>query len=77
MPIWHRHSDPLIELSLSSGSAEDQQARNWSVRLEGNHFELKTLDGAWYAREKLLIERTGTRVDAIYLDGVRIWSRDA
>lgn len=74
MPIWHRHSDALVELSLSSKS-DDQQARNWGLRLEDKTIDLRTFDGGWYVRERVLIEREGTKILRILVDGVAVYER--
>lgn len=67
MPIWHRHSDPLIELSLASEEAPADSQR-WEIRLEGNTLELKLMDDSGLWVEKLSIEREGARFKKILHD---------
>jgi hypothetical protein len=67
MPIWHRHSDPLIELSLTASDAPVNE-RRWELRLEGNVLELKLMNDAGVLVEKLYIEREGTHFKKISYD---------
>jgi hypothetical protein len=66
MPIWHRHSDPLIELSLTTEAPVNE--RRWELRLEGNVLELKLMNDAGILTEKLYIEREGTHFKKIVYD---------
>lgn len=72
MPLWSRHKDTLIELSLES-SAAAADARQWGLRLEGETLELRTFDDSQYSREKVLIEREGTKIVRILVEGVVVW----
>jgi len=75
MPIWHRHSDPLIELSLTVSDAPVNE-RQWITRLDREAFGLRTVDDTGFPREKVLIERQGTKILRVLVEGVVVYDAD-
>jgi hypothetical protein len=61
MPIWHRHSDSLIELTLTSTEAEPNEQR-WTLRLEGETLELKSLNDEGAITAKIRLVRSEGRI---------------
>lgn len=75
MPIWRRHSDPLIELSLTSSDAP-VDSRVWELRLEGDTLEIKLANDASSMRGcKLRIERQGTKITRVLVNE-SIWTAE-
>lgn len=72
MPIWNRLSSDLVEASLQSNQSPTNE-KNWGLRLDNQALTLTTMDDSWFPREKLLIERQGTKILRILVEGVVVY----
>lgn len=72
MPVWNRISSDLVEASITSNQAPADE-KNWGLRLDDKAFELTMMSDTWFPHAKLLIERQGTKVLRILVDGVVVY----
>lgn len=75
MGSWNRLSSDLVEASLTSTQAPADE-KNWGLRLDDKVLELSTMSDTWFPHAKLLIERQGTKVLRILVDGVVVYNAD-